>query len=101
MALHPLAGQPAPKSILTNIPRLITSYYTNEPDVEIPEQQVAFGTSGHRGCSFNTSFNENHILAITQAVVDYRDEQEVTGPLFLGFDTHALSEPAFASATYR
>jgi phosphoglucomutase len=98
MGLNPLAGQPAPASILINIPRLITAYYTEKPDPAVCEQRVAFGTSGHRGSAFKRSFNEAHILAITQAICDYRRAQGITGPLYLGMDTHALSEPAFVSA---
>ncbi len=98
MALHPLAGQPAPPSILINVPRLVSAYYSHRPDVEDPTQKVAFGTSGHRGSAFTNSFNEAHILAITQAICDYRQQQGLDGPLFLGMDTHALSEPAHASA---
>ena len=97
MEISPLAGKPAPQNILVNIPRLITAYYTGIPDVHIPGQRVAFGTSGHRGSSFNNSFNENHILAITQAICFYRKEQKIDGPLYVGFDTHALSAPAFAT----
>ncbi len=98
MALHPLAGKPAPKSLLVNIPRLITAYYTKHPDVGERTQRVEFGTSGHRGSSFRRSFNEAHILAITQAICDFRKSSEITGPLFLGMDTHALSEPSFVTA---
>jgi phosphoglucomutase len=98
MALHPLAGKPAPKTLLTNIPRLISDYFTRHPDPEDPGQLVAFGTSGHRGSAAKGTFNEYHILAITQAICDYRKEAGITGPLFLGMDTHALSEPAHASA---
>src|SRR5271169_4889194 len=94
----PLAGKLAPSSLLTNIPELITAYYCRQPDAEIPAQRVIFGTSGHRGSSFETSFNEWHILAITQAIVIYRKNQAIDGPLFMGIDTHALSIPAFASA---
>jgi len=97
MKIDPLAGKPAEQSILVNIPKLITSYYTNKPDVSVSAQRVAFGTSGHRGSSFDTSFNENHILAITQAICFYRKEQKINGPLYLGFDTHALSSPAFTT----
>jgi phosphoglucomutase len=89
---------PAEASDLVNIPRLITAYYTERPDPTVPSQRVAFGTSGHRGCAFSHSFNESHILAITQAICGYRQQQGITGPLFLAMDTHALSEPAFASA---
>ncbi len=98
MPLHPLAGKPAPKSLLPNIPRLVSAYYTLTPDVADPAQQVSFGTSGHRGTSLKRSFNENHILAISQAICEYRAAQGTTGPLFLGMDTHALSEAAQASA---
>ncbi len=98
MATSPLAGKPAPASMLTNIPRLVTAYYAERPDMKNPAQRVAFGTSGHRGSSLDGSFNEWHILAITQAICERRAQQGVRGPLFLGIDTHALSEPAFASA---
>ncbi len=98
MALHPLAGKPAPRSILVNVPRLISAYYIHHPDVSQDAQRVAFGTSGHRGSSFKSSFNEDHILATTQAICDYRSKHAISGPLFLGMDTHALSEPSFASA---
>jgi phosphoglucomutase len=98
MKLSPLAGKPAPQSILANIPRLVTAYYALEPDPSIAAQQVSFGTSGHRGTSLDCSFNEEHILAITQAICLYRRQNKIDGPLFIGIDTHALSEPAFASA---
>jgi len=98
MSIHPLAGKKVPKSILVNIPRLISAYYINRPDVNEPSQKVAFGTSGHRGNSLKYTFNEDHIHAITQAICCYRKAQDITGPLFIGFDTHALSEPAFISA---
>lgn len=98
MSIHPLAGKKAPQSILANIPRLISAYYTMRPDADNPAQQVSFGTSGHRGCSLNGTFNEAHIWAVTQAICDYRRKHQIDGPLFLGFDTHALSEPAFISA---
>ncbi len=98
MSTHPLAGQPASAAMLANIPRLITAYYTERPDPNAPAQKVAFGTSGHRGSAFKGSFNEGHILAISQAICEYRQQQGITGPLFLGMDTHALSEPAFVSA---
>ncbi len=98
MALHPLAGKPAPKEMLINVPNLVASYYTLRPDPAEPTQQVSFGTSGHRGCSLKRSFNEIHILAISQAICEYRSESGITGPLFLGMDTHALSEPARMSA---
>jgi len=98
MSLSPLAGKPAPASILTNIPRLISAYYTEQPDPAVPAERVAFGTSGHRGSAFHRSFNEAHILAICQAVCEYRAGAGTTGPLFLGMDTHPLSEPAWISA---
>src|SRR5450432_1436562 len=94
MKISPAAGKPADPAILANIPRLITAYYSLQPDVSIPSQKVAFGTSGHRGSSLSNSFNEWHILAITQAICMYRKQQKIEGPLFLGIDTHALSEPA-------
>ncbi len=96
--VSPLAGKPAPQNILVNIPRLISAYYTGHPDPADPAQGVAFGTSGHRGSSFTNTFNEDHILAITQAICLYRGELGATGPLFMGMDTHALSEPALATA---
>src|SRR6204780_276942 len=98
MAINPAAGQPAQASNLVNVPRLITAYFADRPDPKIPEQRVTFGTSGHRGSALHRSFNEWHILAIAQAICAYRKEQGIDGPLFLGIDTHALSEPAFASA---
>jgi phosphoglucomutase len=98
MPIHPLAGKPVEPSMLVNIPRLVTAYYTERPDPAVPEQRVAFGTSGHRGSAFNCAFNEAHILAITQAICLHRQQRHIDGPLFLGMDTHALSEPAFASA---
>ena len=97
MTINPLAGKPAEQQLLVNVPRLVQAYYTGLPDTQISGQRVAFGTSGHRGSSFNNSFNENHILAITQAICFYRKEQKIDGPLYLGFDTHALSAPAFAT----
>ena len=96
--LHPLAGQPAPADSLVDVPRLITAYYSERPDPSIPSQCVAFGTSGHRGCSFDLGFNETHVLAISQAICELRKRQGIDGPLFMGFDTHALSAPAFVSA---
>jgi phosphoglucomutase len=96
--ISPLAGQPAPLSILVDVPRLVTAYYTGVPDPAVPAQRVAFGTSGHRGSSFKLAFNEWHILAITEAICLYRKQQGTDGPLFLGIDTHALSVPACASA---
>ena len=98
MKISPLAGKPAPESILVDIPRLITAYFSNKPDVKIVSQKVSFGTSGHRGSSLNNSFNENHILAITQAICLYRKANKIDGPLFIGYDTHALSAPAFATS---
>jgi phosphoglucomutase len=98
MLTSPLAGKPAPYSVLTDIPKLVTAYYTGNPDAAVPAQRVAFGTSGHRGSSFDLSFNEAHVLAITQAICDHRRSRGIGGPLFLGVDTHALSEPASASA---
>ncbi|MGO9513323.1 MAG: phosphoglucomutase (alpha-D-glucose-1,6-bisphosphate-dependent) [Steroidobacteraceae bacterium] len=93
-----LAGQPAPADRLVDVPRLITAYYSERPDPAVAAQRVAFGTSGHRGTSFDSSFNEAHVLAITQAICSYRKQQGIDGPLFIGFDTHALSAPAFATA---
>lgn len=95
---HPLAGKPAPPDILTDIPRLMTAYYAVQPDAEDPAQRVSFGTSGHRGTSHAGTFNEAHILATSQAIAEYRKAQGTAGPLFLGIDTHALSEAAFVSA---
>jgi phosphoglucomutase len=98
MATHPLAGKPAPRDILVNVPRLVTAYYVDRPDPDDPGQRVAFGTSGHRGSSLRKAFNEVHILAIAQAIVEHRAAAGITGPLYVGIDTHALSEPALASA---
>jgi phosphoglucomutase len=98
MKISPLAGKPAPAEILVDVPRLITAYYTGVPDPAVPAQRVAFGTSGHRGSSFQLAFNEAHILAITQAICRYRARRKISGPLFLGLDTHALSVPAGATA---
>lgn len=98
MSISPLAGKPAEPSILVDVSRLVTAYYTGRPDPSVPSQRVAFGTSGHRGSSFEDAFNEAHILAITQAICLYRRQQKIDGPLYLGIDTHALSTPAFASA---
>ena len=98
MNISPDAGKPAKPEILVNVPKLITAYYSNIPDIHIRAQRVSFGTSGHRGSAFDTSFNEWHILAITQAICLYRIENKISGPLFLGKDTHALSEPAAVSA---
>ena len=96
--ISPMAGKPATPAMLVDVPKLITAYYTDVPDSSIPAQRVAFGTSGHRGSAFKTTFNEWHVLAISQAICDYRKRQAIDGPLFLGIDTHALSEPACASA---
>jgi phosphoglucomutase len=96
--VDPLAGRPAPPDRLVDVPRLITAYYTLKPDPAVAAQRVAFGTSGHRGSSFASGFNENHVLAVTQAICAYRGQRGIDGPLFIGFDTHALSAPAFASA---
>ena len=98
MPVNERAGQTADPASLVNVPRLIATYYTLKPDVAVRSQRVSFGTSGHRGSSFAAAFNENHILAITQAICQYRKDQNTTGPLFLAADTHALSEPAFMSA---
>jgi phosphoglucomutase len=98
MKISPLAGKPAQPGMLVDVPRLITAYYSEVPDPAVPAQRVSFGTSGHRGSSFKQAFNEWHILAITQAICLYRIAQRISGPLFLGFDTHALSAPAFATA---
>ncbi|MGO3621007.1 MAG: alpha-D-glucose phosphate-specific phosphoglucomutase, partial [Pseudomonas helleri] len=98
MTLSPLAGKPAPAQLLVDIPRLVTAYYTGQPDAAIATQRVAFGTSGHRGSSFELSFNEWHVLAISQAICLYRQFKGINGPLFVGIDTHALSTPAGASA---
>jgi len=96
--INPLAGQPAPRSMLVDVPALVAAYYSSVPDPSVSAQRVLFGTSGHRGSSFDVSFNESHVLAITQAICQYREKQGIDGPLFLGIDTHALSEPACASA---
>jgi len=96
--VNPLAGQPAPAASLVDVPRLITAYYSERPDPGIAAQRVAFGTSGHRGSSIDVSFNEFHVLAISQAICEHRRQQNINGPLFIGCDTHALSAPAFASA---
>src|SRR5262245_37675589 len=98
MPISPLAGKPAEASLLINVPRLVTAYYTGQPDPSVPAQRVVFGTAAHRGSAFDNSFNEAHILAITQAICLYRQQQGIDGPLYIGMDTHALSEPAFASA---
>src|ERR1035437_9116910 len=95
---NPLAGKPAPPSLLVNVPRLVAAYYCNMPGTSISLQRVSFGTSGHRGSASNCTFNEAHVLAIAQAIFLYRQRGGIDGPLFVGMDTHALSEPAFASA---
>ncbi len=97
-AISPLAGRPAPESLLVDVTKLLDAYTSICPDPSVPAQRVAFGTSGHRGSSLDGSFNEHHILAITQAICDYRNKAQVDGPLFLGIDTHALSQPAFETA---
>ncbi|MDQ6639684.1 MAG: alpha-D-glucose phosphate-specific phosphoglucomutase, partial [Pseudomonadota bacterium] len=96
--ISPLAGKPAPASLLVDVAKLVTAYYSDVPDPAVAAQRVAFGTSGHRGSSFERSFNEHHVLAITQAICRYRKKSGIDGPLFLGIDTHALSQPAAASA---
>ncbi|MBI3376586.1 MAG: alpha-D-glucose phosphate-specific phosphoglucomutase [Betaproteobacteria bacterium] len=98
MKIDPLAGKPAQLAPRADVPRLVSAYYTERPDTSVAEHRVAFGTSGHRGSSLNSSFNEWHVLAISQAICDYRKRQGIDGPLFIGIDTHALSIPAFASA---
>jgi len=98
MAIHPDAGKPVSKKNLTDIAELISLYYETQPDVTNPNQQVSFGTSGHRGTSLNGSFTEDHIMAIAQAICEYRAAQGITGPLFMGKDTHALSTPAEKTA---
>jgi phosphoglucomutase len=95
---NPAAGKPVDPASLVNVPQLVTAYFTSKPDPSDPTHRVAFGTSGHRGTSLKNSFNENHILATTQAICDHRREAGLTGPLFVGIDTHALAEPALASA---
>lgn len=98
MPLHPLAGKPATPDLLPNIPRLMSAYYTHHPDPAVASQRVAFGTSGHRGVSLACQFNDDHIAAICQAIAEYRRTEDITGPLYLGMDTHALSEAAHATA---
>src|SRR4051812_49076612 len=98
MSVHPRAGTPADARDTIDVPRVVLSYYTEHPDPAEAGQRVAFGTSGHRGSSLRTSFNEDHIVATTQAIVEYRREQGIDGPVFLGRDTHALSEPATVTA---
>ena len=98
MTLHELAGKPAPRSLLINVPRVVSAYYTHKPDVSDSNHRVVFGTSGHRGSSLRNSFNEDHILSVSQAICEYRKSKDITGPLFMGMDTHALSEAALATA---
>src|ERR1700687_3249877 len=98
MNVSPLAGKPAPASILVNVSKLVTAYYAEHPDHLVAAERVKFGTSGHRGSAFELTFNEPHIVAITQAICLYRQAHGIDGPLFMGMDTHALSEPAFVSA---
>src|SRR5262245_57264532 len=98
MPLSPLAGQPAPPDILIDVRRLVDAYYARKPDLRNPAELVAFGTSGHRGSAEDGAFNESHILAITQAICEYRARARIGGPLFLGIDTHAVSEPALRTA---
>ncbi|WP_199099093.1 phosphoglucomutase (alpha-D-glucose-1,6-bisphosphate-dependent) [Dyella sp. ASV21] len=97
-SISPLAGKPAPPSLLVDVARLLAAYTELRPDPSLPSQQVAFGTSGHRGSSFDRSFNEWHVLAISQAICEYRKSAQISGPLYMGLDTHALSQPAFESA---
>jgi phosphoglucomutase len=96
--VSPFAGKPAASAMLVDVPKLVTAYYVDVPDSSVPEQRVAFGTSGHRGSALEHTFNQSHVLAISQAICDYRKAQGINGPLFLGIDTHALSVPACASA---
>ncbi len=98
MNIHELAGKPAPRSLLPDIPALVAAYDGIEPDPSVPGQRVSFGTSGHRGSSLNGSFNEHHILAVCQSIAEFRKKRGIDGPLFVGMDTHALSEPALVSA---
>lgn len=98
MASHPSAGKPAPRTLLTNIPRLVANYFSLASDPAEPARRVAFGTSGHRGCCDRHSFNQAHILAISRALAEYRRGEGIDGPLFIGMDTHAPSEPALISA---
>jgi len=98
MSTDPRAGQPAPRSLLVDVPRLVTDYFAVRPDPADPAQRVAFGTSGHRGSSLDGAFNEAHIVATTAAIVEYRRAQGIDGPLYIGRDTHALSLPAWQTA---
>ncbi|MFI5017919.1 MAG: phosphoglucomutase, alpha-D-glucose phosphate-specific, partial [Dongiales bacterium] len=94
--VSPLAGKKPDAAMLVDVPRLVTAYFTGKPDPSVPSQRVAFGTSGHRGSAFDNAFNEDHILAISQAICRHRAESGVDGPLYIGIDTHALSQPALA-----
>src|SRR5882724_8242445 len=96
--VSPLAGHASQAADRVDIAKLVAAYYTSQPDPAVPAQRVSFGTSGHRGTSFDKSFNEAHVLAVTQAICLYRQGQGIDGPLFMGIDTHALSVPAFESA---
>jgi len=98
MSVHALAGKPAPREVLVNVTRLVSAYYTRHPDVSKAEERVAFGTSGHRGSSLRKNFNEGHVLAVSQAICEHREKNNIRGPLFMGMDTHALSEPAMVTA---
>ncbi len=98
MSVHELAGKKVPRELLVNIPRLVSAYYINKPDIDNPSNMISFGTSGHRGSSFKNSFNEDHVLAICQAICELKKNRHITGPLYVGMDTHALSEAAFATA---
>ena len=98
MKIHEYAGKHIPGDKLPDIQKLLKMYFSEKPDMTVPGQRVSFGTSGHRGSAFNASFTESHILAITQAICDYRKKENITGPLFIGYDTHALSRPAFETA---
>src|SRR5689334_5423043 len=98
MPISALAGKILPKTLRTDVPKLLAAYFDLRPDPDVPSQRVAFGTSGHRGCSFDRSFNEWHVLAISQAICDLRRRNGIAGPLYMGMDTHALSRPAFESA---
>src|SRR5262245_49528432 len=98
MAIHPLAGKPAPQEVLIDVERLRQEYFARKPDVSESSERVSFGTSGHRGSALRGSFNEAHVLTISQAICEYRKSQGINGPLYIGKDTHALSEPAFVTA---
>ncbi|MHC4455369.1 MAG: phosphoglucomutase, alpha-D-glucose phosphate-specific, partial [Planctomycetota bacterium] len=98
MSVHKLAGKKVPRELLVNIPRLVSAYYINKPDIDNPSNMVSFGTSGHRGSSFKNSFNEDHVLAICQAICELKKNRNIAGPLYVGMDTHALSDAAFATA---